>query len=53
MEGRRRIGRSKFSWIDGVIEDMRRMRVKNLWTVARDREAQGCTANVIMIISIQ
>jgi hypothetical protein len=38
-EERRRTGRPKLRWIDGVLEDIKTLVVKNWWTVARDKEA--------------
>ena len=38
-EGRRIIERPKLRWIDGVLDDMKKLGIKNWWTVARDREA--------------
>jgi hypothetical protein len=37
LQGRRRIGRPKRRWIDGVLEDT----VKNWWTVAREKGPEG------------
>ena len=42
-EGRRRIERPKHRGIDGVLEDVKELGVKNWWTVARDREAEART----------
>lgn len=36
-EGRRRTDRPKVRWL-GVLEDVKKLGVKNWWTVARDRE---------------
>jgi hypothetical protein len=38
-ERRRRIGRPEHKWIDGVSDDIKKLAVKNWWTVARNREA--------------
>ena len=38
-EGRRRIGRPKLRWVDGVLQDMKKLGVKNWWTVSKDKEA--------------
>jgi hypothetical protein len=38
-EGRRSVGWPKFRWIDGVLEDMRKLGVKSCWMVAKDRES--------------
>ena len=36
--GQRRIGRPKSRWMDGVLEDIRRLEIINWWMVARKRE---------------
>jgi hypothetical protein len=36
-EGRRSIGRPKHRWIDGMLEDLRKLGVKSWWMVAKDR----------------
>ncbi|KAJ4451936.1 hypothetical protein ANN_03417 [Periplaneta americana] len=36
FEGRRGVGRSKLRWMDGVLEDLRRLRIKGWWLVARE-----------------
>jgi hypothetical protein len=36
---RRRTGRPKLRCIDGVLVDMKKLGIKNWWTIARDREA--------------
>jgi hypothetical protein len=38
-EVRRRTGRPKVRWIDGVLEDIKELGVKDWWTVASDRKA--------------
>jgi hypothetical protein len=38
-EGRRRIERPKHRGIDGVLEDVKELGVKNWWTVVRDSKA--------------
>jgi hypothetical protein len=38
-DGRRRIGRPKLRWIDGVLEDIKTPEVTIWWTVVRVREA--------------
>jgi hypothetical protein len=35
----RRTGRPKLRWIDGIMEDIKKLVVKNRWAVARVREA--------------
>lgn len=40
-EGRRRIERPKLRWIDRVLEDVKKLGVKDLWTAVWDREAWG------------
>jgi hypothetical protein len=39
-EGRRKIGRPKLRGIDGLLQDMKKLEVKNRWRVATDREAR-------------
>jgi hypothetical protein len=38
-EGRRRIGRPKLRWVDGVLHNMKKVGVKNWCTVSKDKEA--------------
>jgi hypothetical protein len=38
-EGRRSIGRPRLRWKNGVEDDLRKLKVKNWWTVAKDRES--------------
>ena len=38
-DGRRRVGRPKFRWMDGIIEDVKRLKITNWWMAARNREA--------------
>jgi hypothetical protein len=38
-EGRRSDGRSKLRWMDGVLEDLRKLGVKTWWVVAKDRKS--------------
>jgi hypothetical protein len=38
-EVRGRIGRTKLRWIDGVLEDTKKLGVKNWWRVTKVREA--------------
>ena len=38
-EGRSRIERPKLRWIDVVLEDIKKLGVKNCWAAAKDREA--------------
>jgi hypothetical protein len=38
-EGRRRIEKPKLRCIDGVLEDVKQLKIKDLWKVAKDREA--------------
>ena len=37
--GRRRVGRPKFRWMDGIIEDVKRLKITNWWMAAGNREA--------------
>ena len=37
-EGRRGVGRPCSRWRDAVQEDVKKLKIQNLWTVARDRE---------------
>ena len=39
-EGRWKIGRPKVRGIDGLLQDMKKLEVKNWWRVATDREAR-------------
>ena len=39
FQGKRSIGRLRLRWMDGVLEDLRTLRIKRWWLVARDREA--------------
>jgi hypothetical protein len=55
LEGRRAVGRPKLRWIDGVVEDLRKLGMKSWWTVVTDSvgrvfyrkpmPAAGCRAN--------
>jgi hypothetical protein len=38
-EGRSSVGRPRLRWKDGVEDDLRKLNVKNWWTVAKDRES--------------
>jgi hypothetical protein len=33
------VGRPRLRWKDGVEDDLRKVNVKNWWTVAKDRES--------------
>ena len=35
-EGRRRVGRPKLQWIDGITNDLQKLGVKNWWIVVTD-----------------
>ena len=37
-EGKRGRGRPRLRWIDGILEDVKVLGVKNWWTLAKDRE---------------
>jgi hypothetical protein len=53
--GRRRIERPKLRWIDGVLKDIKKVGVKNLWTVVRDTEAEahvGLQSYLMMMMMI-
>ena len=39
FEGKRSVGRPRLRWMDGVLEDLRKLRIKGWWLVAWDREA--------------
>jgi hypothetical protein len=38
-EGRRSVGRPRLRWKAGVEDDLRKLEVKNWWTVVKDRES--------------
>ncbi|KAJ4434817.1 hypothetical protein ANN_23388 [Periplaneta americana] len=38
IAGGRRVGRAKLRWMDCVMNDIKRLGVKNWWTVAKDRD---------------
>ncbi|KAJ4439138.1 hypothetical protein ANN_15095 [Periplaneta americana] len=38
IAGGRRVGRPKLRWMDCVMDDIKRLGVKNWWTVAKDRD---------------
>jgi hypothetical protein len=38
-EGRWSVGRPRLRWKDGVDDDLRKLKIKNWWTVAKDRES--------------
>ena len=39
FEGERNVGRSRLRWMNGILENLRILRIKGWWLVARDREA--------------
>ena len=39
-EGRKRTERPKLRWIDGVLEDIKKLGINDWWTVAWDRKAR-------------
>lgn len=38
-EGRRKMGRPNLRWMDGILQDVKSLKLQNWWMVARDREA--------------
>jgi hypothetical protein len=38
-EGRRSVGWPRLRWMDGVEEDLRKMKIKKWWSAARNRES--------------
>ena len=40
-EGGRGVKRLKVRWLNGVREDLRKLDVKNWWTVAKDKDGWG------------
>mgnify|MGYP000188572509 CR=1 FL=1 len=36
-EGKRSVGRSILSWMDRVVEDVRKLGIQNWWKIAEDR----------------
>ncbi|KAJ4428576.1 hypothetical protein ANN_24620 [Periplaneta americana] len=39
VEGKRRAGRPRLRWEDCIMKDIRKLEVKNWWTVAKDRDS--------------
>jgi hypothetical protein len=42
--GRRSVGWPKLRWMDGVVEDLRKMGIKSWWRVARDKVMEESSA---------
>ncbi|KAJ4438485.1 hypothetical protein ANN_14430 [Periplaneta americana] len=63
FEGKRSVGRPRLRWMDGVLEDLKKVGIKGWWLVARDRDTWkrvlrrprlklGCSADDVLTIDV-